>query len=161
MKPFILLLLALSVSSCASSAGRSCNVDPAIFCKPFQELGSSMSPAVKQKLLALPKSEYAQMHMGLGLDVRNRFGLWEDNDLTRFFRKHGVDHPDYMSMPFISGFVDYLRGEPVNMLKEIKLWGPQAPPLPPPPPSSAVAQPSSSLITHSSGRATRAAKFKR
>jgi len=147
----MLLAVLILLASCARHTELRCDVDPAIFCQPFEKLNAVLPSSAKQQLLALPQNQYAALHMGLGLDVRNRFGLWEDNDITRYFRAHGVNHPDYMSTPFIAGFVEYLQGKHVDMAREIKLWVPGPPPPPPPEPSGYTPH-AVGLTTHSSGR---------
>jgi hypothetical protein len=124
----------LLVSGCSAAQTESCRVDPVIFCEPFEQLEEEMPGEAKQELLALPQEQYIQMHFGLGMAVRNRFGLWQDNEITQFFRQNGVDHPDDMSMPFIGGFVEYLQGHNVDMVKAIETYG--LPPPPPPPPTT-------------------------
>ncbi len=111
-----------------------CKVEPVMFCAPFKELERTLPDSAKQELLAMPKSDYIQLHFGLGMEVRNQLDLWGDNEITRFFTAHGVDHPDDMSMPFIGGFVDYLRGENVDMVKAMETYGMRLPPPPPPEP---------------------------
>ena len=133
MKNLAILVFLSSLVGCQLGASGNCKVDPEIFCAPFKELATEMPDSAKQELLALPKEEYWKLHFGLGMGVRNRFGLWQDNELTRFFRDNGIDHPDSMSGPFIDGYVLYLRGEPVamkNLLEQHLV--PPPPPEPPP-----------------------------
>ncbi len=88
-------------------------------------------PAEEQKkLLALTSDQLWEVHFGLGMGVRNQFGLWQDNELTRFFKRNGVSHPDGMSAPFIAGFIQYLRGDEVDMVRVVS----SIPSEPPPPP---------------------------
>lgn len=131
MKNLAILVFLGTLVGCQHRAAVKCDVDPEIFCAPFKEVAAEMPDSVKKKLLALPKEEYWKLHFGLGMAVRNRFGLWEDNELTRFFRANGIDHPDSMSGPFIDGYVLYLQGKPVAMkgLLEQHI-------VPPPPPES-------------------------
>lgn len=133
MKNLAILVLLSAVVGCQHRAVAECNVDPEIFCTPFEELAAEMPGSAKEELLALPKEEYWKLHFGLGMGVRNRFGLWQDNALTRFFRDNGIDHPDSMSGPFIDGYVLYLKGEPVVMKD---LLEPHVVPPPPPEPPS-------------------------
>ena len=69
-----------------------------------------------------------------GAGVRGEFWLWKDNQVTRFFKLQGLDHPDYMSQPFTRGFIGYLKGQRVDMVKiareETILLTPPAPPRP-------------------------------
>lgn len=122
----------LLIAGCSATQTNSCRVDPVIFCEPFKQLEEEMPAEAKEELLALPREQYIRLHFGLGKAVRNRFGLWGDNEITQFFHQNGVDHPDDMSMPFIGGFVEHLQGHNVDMVKAIETYGLPPPPAPPP-----------------------------
>ncbi|WP_407353289.1 DUF6794 domain-containing protein [Luteimonas sp. R10] len=127
LKTFVLCLL---LAGCAAEPDSTCKVDPVIFCEPFEQISAELSPQDKNHLLEAAPRDIILMHHGFGTAIRNRFGLWHDNDLTRFFKSNGVDHPDSMSGPFITGLIGYLEGRNVLMTEEIK----KIPPPPPPPP---------------------------
>lgn len=115
MKNPAILALLITLIGCQHRIPERCDVDPEIFCAPFKELAAEMPDSAKKELLALPKEEHWKLHFGLGMAVRNHFGLWQDNELTRFFRDNGIDHPDSMSGPFIDGYALYLQGKHVSM----------------------------------------------
>jgi len=69
--------------------------------------------------------------MGFGMHLRNLLHLWEQNELTRYFRSVGVDHPDAMSYVLTRGYIAYLNGREVN----IPSLAPKLPPPPPPEPT--------------------------
>lgn len=139
MKALIILAAAL-LTSCGSSPAKQCSVEPAIFCEPFSELAAEMPNSEKEALLAVPADKYWRLHFGFGMGIRNRFDLWGDNEITRFFRRNGIDHPDNMSGPFIGGFAEYLRGGHVDMVRAVGRYRIPPPP-PPPPPRNEAAQP--------------------
>ena len=126
-------LTLIMIAGCTASA-EACNVDPAMFCEPFKTLKSEMPDSVEKELLALPKEDYWKLHHGFGTGIRNRFGLWQDNELTQFFRANGIAHPEGMSGPFIAGYVLYLQRKPVVMKDLLAAHRPPPPPPPPPPP---------------------------
>lgn len=130
MKIIAIVLVSLLAGACSTRPVASCNVTPAMFCSPFAELAADLSPQDKQQLLQATPDDIVLMHHGFGTGIRNRFGLWQDNELTRFFKANGVDHPDSMLGPFITGFIGYLHGRKVVMTQEIV----ELPPPPPPPP---------------------------
>jgi len=131
MKILAIVLVAL-LAACASTPKKTCQVTPSIFCEPFAELAATLPLSEQQRLLEMRADEYWRLHLGFGMGVRNRFDLWGDNELTAFFRENGVSHPDDMSVPFIGGFVEYLRGGPVDVENAIRIYR-----LPPPPPAVA------------------------
>lgn len=148
----VVLLSMTTVAGCRTHETRSCVVDPEIFCGPFSELAAELPARTHRELLALPRQDRGKLHFGLGMHVRNRFGLWQDNALTRYFIENGIDHADEMSAPFIDGFVGYLRGESVDM--NSLLEGYKVSPAPPPP---ADAESSTTGLT---GRANNSSTFK-
>jgi hypothetical protein len=62
-----------------------------------------------------PEKDLGKFHLSIGMAVRNQEGLWKDNEITRFFKSHGAEHPDEMSYILLVGFSRYLRGQTVNM----------------------------------------------
>ncbi|PKM07430.1 MAG: hypothetical protein CVV14_08725 [Gammaproteobacteria bacterium HGW-Gammaproteobacteria-4] len=136
MKISTFLGTGLLFAACASASEQKayCDVDPVIFCAPFEQLAAALTEQDKERLLRATPVDIVLMHHGFGMGIRNRFGLWRDNELTRFFKSNGVDHPDSMSGPFISGFIGYLEGQPVVMTQEIEKHQPPPPPPPPLPP---------------------------
>ncbi len=136
-----ILVTFLLLVSCATTPEPTCSVEPEIFCEPFQVMQQEMPKTEQEKLLAIKPQEFWRLHFGLGMGVRNTFDLWGDNQFTEFFRKNGVDHPDSMSLPFIGGFVEYLRGGPVDMTRVIRVY--RVPP--PPSPSELKNGPNNSL----------------
>ena len=50
-------------------------------------------------------------HMGLGLRLRNEWGLWHESRLARYFTKLGVDHPDGMSGLILATFWCKVHGD--------------------------------------------------
>jgi hypothetical protein len=132
MKNVAILVLFLMLCGCEATDKTSCSVDPDIFCKPFEQLSADLSPEDKTRLLEATPRDIIMMHHGFGTGIRNRFDLWGENDLTQFFNDNGVQHPDGMSAPFITGFIGYLQGRRVVMTEEIKKVPPPPPPPPPP-----------------------------
>jgi hypothetical protein len=54
-------------------------------------------------------------HFGLGMWIRNNWGLWHgDSPLPPYFRAHGIHHPDCMSGLILECYVQHLNGEEVD-----------------------------------------------
>jgi hypothetical protein len=122
--PIIFLLVA------CSNADAACKVTPKIFCAPFAEMAKEMPVVEQKRLLALGPDQVWRLHRGLGMAIRNNFGLWQENDLSAFFKRNGVADPDDMSGPFIVGFIHYLEGAEVNMPDVIRNYHPPELPQP-------------------------------
>ncbi len=106
------------VAGCQHRPPPPCNVAPALFCEPFETLASGLSAGDRKLLSGMSLEDIGKLHFDFGMYVRNRLGLWQSNELTRYFRSNGVDHADDMSTPLVQGLALYLRGAPV-VLKEL------------------------------------------
>ncbi len=70
------------------------------------------------KKLALEKSEddfSVGQHFGLGLWMRNSWGLWAGSRLARYFNENGIEHPDNMSSIIVRTYYQHLRGEEIDI----------------------------------------------
>jgi len=96
------------------------------------QIDESLSEKDKAFLRAAPKRDIGLLTNTFGASVRATFHLWENNELTRYFRSLGVDHPDMMSGVVVYGYVAYLQGRNVDLrtiVQELTL--PTPPPEPP------------------------------
>lgn len=57
-------------------------------------------------------------HFGLGMWLRNRWGLWLGSRLAAFFYSYGVTHPDGMSCIILSRFWLHIHDQPIAEVKE-------------------------------------------
>ena len=62
----------------------------------------------------------ASLHLGLGMALRNNWGLWHRSALARWFNRRGVYHPDDMSSIILTSYVRRLRGEPLELEERIE-----------------------------------------
>jgi hypothetical protein len=72
-------------------------------------------------------------HMGLGMWMRNNWGLWKENTkLWQFFNQKGIFHADDMSGIIFESFWRYLNNKPINLNEQvsyyIKYWKYNLPP---------------------------------
>ena len=63
------------------------------------------------------ENDLINYHMGLGMWIRNNWGLWENSRLAQYFDSLGVEHPDDMSETIIETFWRYLNNKPDNLNK--------------------------------------------
>ena len=78
-----------------------------------------------KKLISIPEEEidydlYWKLsdfgHLGLGMSIRNTFGLWDDSRLARFYTWRGKFDPDGKSGVILDGLRDSVNGiEPSNL----------------------------------------------
>lgn len=59
-------------------------------------------------------------HFGLGLTIRNQWGLWSGSRLSEYWKKKGVFHPDDMSGIILRCYHRHLTGKPMRARKLIR-----------------------------------------
>jgi len=79
-------------------------------------LDTLLADSTKQSIRAMSESEFgARAHFGLGLWIRNNWGLWRGSKLSYYFNQHGVYHPDYMSAIILAAYHRSLLREPIRL----------------------------------------------
>ena len=61
----------------------------------------------------------ADMHIGLGLRIRNEWGLWSGSRLAVYFRNLGINHPDDMSGIVLESYVRHVKQEPIKLDEQV------------------------------------------
>jgi len=78
----------------------------------FVELDKLLNEVNRKEMSALKdRSEMGQHHLGLGMWLRNNWGLWGGSRLQKYFTDRGVTHPDNMSGVILDHYYDWLHGE--------------------------------------------------
>ena len=65
----------------------------------------------KQKKFLRDSAQFVDLHFGMGMWIRNNWGLWGHSRLQKYFLKHGVWHADDMSSIIIGEYLNYLQGK--------------------------------------------------
>ncbi len=65
------------------------------------------------------KEASIEQHFGLGLWMRNNWGLWAGLRLAKYFNEIGVFHPDDMSSIILSNFQLHLNGKPLEVERQV------------------------------------------
>ena len=120
--------IAVALSSCAPAppprvaASRICNApekpndpSPADLDEAHERLRARLSPVAVSTLRGASEDELSMHHHGLGLGLRNRWGLWGGSRLAKWFCGIGIHHPDDMSAILLTTFGRRLRGEPLGL----------------------------------------------
>jgi len=76
-------------------------------------------PPEHQARLAAPDGT-VKAHFGLGMWIRNNWGLWQQGPLYRSMQTYGFAHPDDMSGAILEGFAARERGEPFDVATRAK-----------------------------------------
>lgn len=65
----------------------------------------------------------ATLHFGLGLQLRNKWGLWKANNrLVEYFNSLGITHPDDMSGIILTTYYRQLNEKEINLDQQIKYY---------------------------------------
>jgi hypothetical protein len=85
----------------------------------FIQLDKLLKEYEKNEIKCLPsRTDMALYHHGLGMWIRNNWGLWGGSRLQKYFFDRKIKHPDDMSSVILSLYYDWLKGN-----KEIwKSW---------------------------------------
>jgi hypothetical protein len=93
------------------------------------ELDRGLSPKAKQILMADPNTLTNRQkealfgsigHFGLGMWMRNNWGLRKGGPLVKYFNELGIYHPDDMSSIIMSSYEAKLRGKNYDINEEVK-----------------------------------------
>lgn len=77
----------------------------------FIELDKLLPDIDRKEMLGLQKrADMINYHMGLGMWMRNNWGLWGGSRLQKYFTDKGVVHPDNMSSVVLFYYWDWLQG---------------------------------------------------
>lgn len=84
-----------------------------------KELDRGLSRSAKHLLAADPNTLTTRQkdalfelgHFGLGMWMRNNWGLWQEGPLAKYFNELGIYHPDDMSGIIMESYIAKLRGE--------------------------------------------------
>lgn len=77
----------------------------------FVELDRILSEVDKKEMKTQPKKEdMVEYHMGLGMWLRNNWGLWGGSRLQKYFTDRKITHPDDMSGVILEYYHDWLNG---------------------------------------------------
>ena len=69
------------------------------------------------------KKIIANSHMGLGMFLRNNWGLWtRDSKLAKWFVSKGIQHADDMSGIILTSYHRYLNGKDLNVDEQIESY---------------------------------------
>jgi hypothetical protein len=96
-----------------SVAGKLLRCAPKTYEQALNCLDKSLTAEDKAEL-AKPDGPFEQ-HMGLGMWIRNNWGLWKGGPLARDMYKRGFVMPDDMSAVILESYASQVRGEPFDL----------------------------------------------
>ena len=93
------------------------NLDEAVF-----QLTKNLPDTTQQWFLSMTEMEFiGNTHMGLGLWIRNNWGLWRGGKLAKYFKSMGIFHPDDMSGIILRCYYRQLHNQDWELEEQIKV----------------------------------------
>ncbi len=80
----------------------------------FVVLKKKFSQQQLDEFKAIKDEDLVQYHFGIGMWMRNSWGLWQGSDLAKDLERRGITHPDDMSGYIIREFHRYLNEKGIN-----------------------------------------------
>jgi hypothetical protein len=88
----------------------------------FSALETLLSEESKLQILNMEESEIFSLHFGLGMWIRNNWGLWKGSDLSVWFNDRGIYHPDDMSGIILRSYWLQMHGKPLEFEAQIQYY---------------------------------------
>jgi len=71
---------------------------------------------------ASPEKAMASYHFSIGMQLRNRWGLWSGSRLALWFNTIGIYHADDMSGIILTSFWRLLNEKPILLEEQVKFY---------------------------------------
>jgi len=81
----------------------------------FVQLEKMLRPGNIAHIRNATEDDLSLEHFGLGLWMRDNWGLWGRSRLAEWFNARGITDPDEMSSAILRSFRRHLRGEKVEL----------------------------------------------
>lgn len=89
----------------------------------LHQLDLILNDTVKSEILKMDERNFTiNAHFGLGMWLRNNWGLWGGSRLQLYFIKEGIDHPDNMSDIILTSYYRYKKSQNINFKQQIKYY---------------------------------------
>lgn len=89
----------------------------------FKQIDGFWTDTVKTQVKNTTEAEFnANAHFGIGLWMRNNWGLWRGSRLSKYFNDMGIFHPDDMSGIILTSYYRYLTGQEIKLEEQIAFY---------------------------------------
>jgi Ankyrin repeats (3 copies) len=85
----------------------------------FIELQKMLDPRFLAEFRSGTEKELARYHFGLGMWMRNNWGLWKASRLADYFERLDIHHPDDMSAIIMTSLHRHLNGKPIKLDEQV------------------------------------------
>jgi len=89
----------------------------------FNQIDGFWNDSIKNQVKSWTEEDFcANGHFGFGMWMRNNWGLWSGSRLQAYFSDKGIHHPDDMSGIILTSYYRYLKGNKIQLKKQIKYY---------------------------------------
>jgi hypothetical protein len=89
----------------------------------FHQINLFWNDSTKLEVKKLTEKEFlGNTHFGLGMWMRNNWGLWSGSRLSEYFNNLEIYHPDDMSGIILTSYYRFLIGEEVQLNDQVKYY---------------------------------------
>ena len=86
----------------------------------FRQLEKILKPKDLDQIKSGTEKDMIKYHFGLGMWLRNNWGLWAGSRLAKWFNEQGIFHPDDMSGVILDSFWRHLNKKPIDLEGQVK-----------------------------------------
>jgi hypothetical protein len=126
MRPVILTILFSLFSAAAMGQGglkSRLKYKPKTLDEAVSQLEKIHDDSTKGKIRTMTEDEFsANSYFGMGMWIRNNWGLWKGGALPDYFNSKGIFHPDDMSGIILTSYYRQLKGQDWELEKQIKYY---------------------------------------
>ena len=89
----------------------------------FKQLDGFWIDSIKTEVRNMTEDEFtSNAHFGIGLWMRNNWGLWGGSRLSKYFNTLGIFHPDDMSGTILTSYHRHLLGQDIKLEEQIEFY---------------------------------------
>lgn len=89
----------------------------------FSSLNKILPDSIQKELSQISEDEMnSSYHFGLGMWIRNNWGLWAGTRLSVYFNELGIFHPDDMSAIILTSYHRFLNEIDINLNSQIQYY---------------------------------------
>jgi uncharacterized protein DUF6794 len=119
----LIILLCVFSSTFGQTGSKKENYKPVNLEEAVEQLKIIHHDSTKQKILEMTEDEFlGGSHMGLGMWMRNNWGLWKGKELANYFNSIGIYHPDDMSGIILTSYYRELHGQEWKVDEQVKYY---------------------------------------
>jgi hypothetical protein len=119
---YLIIILLISISGLVQSQNIE-TILPTNLEECFVELDKILSDSSVMVFKQMTENEALSLtHFGLGLWVRNNWGLWKSSNLSKYFNELGLTHPDDMSGVILTSYHRKLNNTEIQLNEQIEYY---------------------------------------